>query len=114
MGRTNFRFLLKNFSSTTKVCNPARFAQQICLNMLLDRESELRKMRMEVVRLEEEEKALNLNIARLKSGCDDLENDLAIQKLYNSNLEKHMSSYRDCLLTAFNNCPLPGIRSLRA
>lgn len=58
--------------------------------------------------MEEEEKALNTNINRLKTACEEIESEISDQNSYVSKLDKHLDEYGKCLVSAFGSLPLPG------
>jgi len=72
------------------------------------RESELRRLRMEVIRLEEEEKAMNSNMDRFQKATHQLETELSQQKELTEKIHSQLDSYRRTLVQAFAHMPFPG------
>jgi len=78
------------------------------LELNRQRESELRRLRIENVRLEEEQVALESNLARLKKATDQLELDMKLQHDLTTNVRSQLDDYRCALVQAFSHMPLPG------
>lgn len=71
------------------------------------REAELRRLRSEMSKLEEEESILHDSVERLRSACQQSDAELNEHKLYQAKLEKHSQAYSMCLIGIFGNLPLP-------
>lgn len=76
--------------------------------MVLERESELRRLRIDSVRLEEEQVALENFISRLKKATEELEVDVVQQRGLTDKIRSQLDNYRRSLVQAFAHMPLPG------
>jgi len=72
------------------------------------RESELRRLRIDSVRLEEEQVALENFISRLKKATEELEVDVVQQRELTDKIRSQLDNYRRSLVQAFAHMPLPG------
>lgn len=78
------------------------------LQLISEREGELRRLRQEVVRLEEEEKALHSNLDRLRQATGQLEAEAAEQRQVIDKVRSQLDAYRRTLVQAFAHMPFPG------
>jgi len=78
------------------------------LELNRQRESELRRLRIESVRLEEEQVALENFISRLKKATEELETDVRQQRDLADKIRSQLDNYRRSLVQAFAHMPLPG------
>jgi len=73
-----------------------------------EREADLRRLRLEVSRLEEEDKCLTANVSRLKSACLQSEGELSGHKDYMETLSEQTICYTKALIDVFGSLTIPG------
>lgn len=82
---------------------------KICIFLLLlEMESELRKLRHANSDLEEENALLSRHVEGMKATVDKLNSEIAEQQSRNIVLKDHLKVLREVLVDAFHNSPLPG------
>ncbi len=71
-------------------------------------ESELRKLRLANIDLEEENALLSRHVDNMKSSASKLKSDIATQRSRNSTIREHLDILRTALVASFKDVPLPG------
>ena len=71
-------------------------------------ESELRKLRLANIDLEEENALLSRHVENMKSTAKKLQSDIETQRSRNETLKEHLGTLRGVLVGSFKDTPLPG------
>ena len=71
-------------------------------------ESELRKLRLTNIDLEEENALLSRHVENMRTAVGRLQSEIDQQQTRNTDLKDHLQTLREVLLDVFHDTPLPG------